>query len=250
MASEQSQAIVIRMVDFSESSLIVTLFSRDFGKLGALAKGARRPKGPFESALDLLSICRIVVIRKSSDALDLLTEAKLQRRFRGSEYGLPQLYAGYYIAELLGELTDLGDPHPELFDVADESLAALAAPGRVGPLVLRFELAALRLLGHAPSLHHCAGTGVPVKLEGRVPFSVAAGGVIAPDVRPPHGERVLVSAEAIKTMETFLEPGDAWREIELTPKLQGEIRRVQNAWLYWLLGKKPRMHEYLPLISS
>ena len=82
MSSEKTLAIVIRVVEFSETSCVVTLFTRDFGKIGALAKGARRLKSPFESALDLLAVCRIVFLHKSSDALDLLTEAKLERRFR------------------------------------------------------------------------------------------------------------------------------------------------------------------------
>ena len=99
MASEKSRAIVLRLVDFSESSCIVTLFTEDFGKIGALAKGARRLKGPFESALDLLAVCRIVFLHKSSDALDLLTEAKLERRFRAASRDLSRLYAGYYMAE-------------------------------------------------------------------------------------------------------------------------------------------------------
>src|SRR5690606_28430132 len=81
MSSEKTDAIVIRLVEFSESSAVVTLFTRDFGKISGLAKGARRPKSAFESALDLLAVCRIVFLHKSSDALDLLTEAKLERRF-------------------------------------------------------------------------------------------------------------------------------------------------------------------------
>ncbi|MFP6673065.1 MAG: recombination protein O N-terminal domain-containing protein, partial [Pirellulaceae bacterium] len=50
MSSEKSRAIVLRLVDFSESSCVVTLFTDQLGKIAALAKGARRPKGPFESA--------------------------------------------------------------------------------------------------------------------------------------------------------------------------------------------------------
>jgi DNA repair protein RecO (recombination protein O) len=84
MPTEKTSAIVLRVVDFSESSCVLTLFTEHFGKIGALAKGARRPKGPFDSALDLLAVCRIVFIHKSSDALDLLTEAKLERRFRAA----------------------------------------------------------------------------------------------------------------------------------------------------------------------
>src|SRR3990172_9397435 len=140
MPSEKASAIVIRTVEFSETSLVVTLFTREFGKIGALAKGARRLKGPFESALDVLALCRIVFLHKSSDALDLLTEAKLLRRFRPAGRELSGLYAGYYVAELLDELNDLNDPHPEFFDLADETLEALADGKQVGQWLMRFEL--------------------------------------------------------------------------------------------------------------
>src|SRR5205085_4744927 len=93
MSIEKATAIVLRTIDFSETSAIVTLLTREFGKISALAKGARRPKGPFESALDLLGLVRIVFLRKSSDALDLLTEAKLERRFRPADGELTSLYA-------------------------------------------------------------------------------------------------------------------------------------------------------------
>ena len=49
MPADKTLAIVLRVIDFSESSCVVTLFTRDFGKLTGLAKGARRPKGPFAS---------------------------------------------------------------------------------------------------------------------------------------------------------------------------------------------------------
>ena len=101
MASEKTQAIVLRVIEFSETSCVLTLFTEHFGKVSALAKGARRPKGPFEGALDLLALVRLVFLRKSSEALDLLTEAKLQRRFRSAQRDLSRLYAGYYVAELL-----------------------------------------------------------------------------------------------------------------------------------------------------
>ena len=75
MSSEKASALVLRVTDFSETSLVVSLFTREFGKIGAMAKGARRLKNPFESALDVLAHCRIVFLHKSSEALDLVTEA-------------------------------------------------------------------------------------------------------------------------------------------------------------------------------
>ena len=93
MSAEKSLAIVLRTIEFSETSVVATLFTEKFGKISALAKGARRPKGPFESALDLLAVVRIVFLHKSSGALDLLTEAKLERRFRAAARDLSRLYA-------------------------------------------------------------------------------------------------------------------------------------------------------------
>ncbi|MEK6247776.1 MAG: DNA repair protein RecO, partial [Planctomycetales bacterium] len=152
MSAEKTSAIILRLVEFSESSSVVTMWTREFGKVGALAKGARRQKGPFDSALDLLTRCRVVFLRKSSGGLDLLTEAKLEHRFRPKDGDLNCLYAGYYLAELLLSLTDDYDPHPELFDLAERTLADLADGQDVSVLLLRFELQALRLLGHLPSL--------------------------------------------------------------------------------------------------
>src|SRR5688500_16146971 len=159
MSTEKATALVLRVVPWSETSSIVTLLTREFGKVRGVAKGARRPKGPFESALDLLSTCRIVFLRKSTEALDLLYEAKLERRFRPRAGDLSSLYAGYYVAELLSELTDDYDPHPELFDAAQEGLVALSETGSIAAVILRFELMALAALGHMPSLALCVECG-------------------------------------------------------------------------------------------
>ena len=248
---EKAAAIVLRVVEWSETSSIVTLFTREFGKVRGVAKGSRRPKGPFEAALDLLAVCRVVFIRKSSDALDLLTEAKLERRFRSWGRDLSRLYAGYYVAELLDDLTEDHDPHPLLFDAANEALADLNSDLPVAPRVLRFELIALGVLGHLPSLSTCAECGRPVEAAGRLPFSLAAGGVLCSQCRPGKQQVISVSAGVIRALEKFAEQGsDAWRRIVLDRKTAGELRGVLNRYLVHLLGHQPRLHKYLAALES
>src|SRR5436189_5082494 len=184
MASEKTRAIVLKQVGFGESSCVVTLFTEDFGKVGALAKGARRPKSAFEGAIDLLALIRIVFLRKSSDALDLLTEAKLERRFRSAQRDLARLYAGYYVAELLTELTERGDPHPVLFQAADRTLLDLDQNAPLLETIVRFELTALKEAGHLPSLAACVVCGRPVVSSGRVSFGMTSGGVLCNECRP------------------------------------------------------------------
>src|SRR4051794_25572289 len=141
MAAEKALALVVRGTDWSETSRITTLFTREFGKVRALAKGGRRLKSSFDCAFDLLSVCRVVFLRKASGGLDLLTEARMEEQFPVLRQHLPALYAGYYVAELLADGTQDYDPHPELFDAALGALRDLGEPGsEPGEVVTRFEL--------------------------------------------------------------------------------------------------------------
>ncbi len=124
MAADKALAIVVRGTDWSETSRIATLFTREFGKVRALAKGGRRLKSNFDVAFDLLTVCEVVFIRKAS-GLDLLTEARMNEQFPTLRQNLPALYAGYYVAELLADGTQDYDPHPPLFDAAIQTLRLL-----------------------------------------------------------------------------------------------------------------------------
>ena len=128
-----------------------------------------------------------------------MTEAKLLRRFRPAGRNLSSLYAGDYVAELLRELTDEYDPHPELFDLAEETLEALSAGEAVPRRVLRFELGTLRLLGHMPSLDACVECGKPVAAE-RVAFGLGDGGVLCPRCRGGKKQVASLSAGVLRTM--------------------------------------------------
>ena len=279
MSVEKASALILKVVDFSETSCVLTLFTREFGKVRGLAKGARRPKGPFESAIDLMAHCRIVFLRKSSDALDLLTEAKLERRFRVAAHDASGLYAGYYVIELLREMTEDYDPHPELFDIADQTLAVVSSGGNdllraadsdsketrpqetsllksketrpletslIARQIFRFELTALRLLGHLPSLDVCVECGRQIEPKGRIAFGHLEGGVLCRACRPGKRKVVSASAAAIGALQRFAaEEDSSWRSLEIDRSLRGELRGILNHYISQLAGREMRMHRYL-----
>jgi DNA repair protein RecO (recombination protein O) len=246
MASEKALALVLRVIDFSETSCVVTLFTREFGKLTGLAKGGRRLKGPFEAALDLLALVRLVFLRKSSDALDLLTEAKLERRFRGHGRDLSSYYAGYYVAELLIELTDDYDAHPALFDIAEQTLVELSRGGPAPLLILRFELVALDILGYSPVLEVCAECGSEVPLQGRVAFGPIQGGVLCARCRPGKTQVVSVNAGTLRVLAKLANrDNDTWRRLDFDAKTAAELRGLVSRYLNHLVGHQLKMHQYL-----
>lgn len=251
-SSEKTLAIVLRVIDFSETSVIVTLFTQQFGKISALAKGARRPKGPFESALDLLALVRIVFLHKSSESLDLLTEAKLERRFRSASQDLGRLYAGYYVAELLQELTDRADPHPALFEAADDALQSIDAGVSLPSVILRLELAALQEIGHMPALDTCAACSEVIDFgSGRIAFGLLAGGVLCDKCRQGQRQVVSVSQPALQVLRSLSAAGpQSWKTVEVPPSVRGELRGVIGSYLAHLLGHKPRMHDLLGTLAK
>jgi DNA repair protein RecO (recombination protein O) len=243
MSTEKAQALVIRASDFSETSRIVTLWTRELGKVRALAKGGRRLRSNFESALDLLTVCDVVFIRKAS-GLDLLTEARVRERFPPLRHDLAALHGAYYVAELLSEWTQDYDPHPPLFDAALETVRELGKDDVLkGPCVAHFELVLLRELGYGPALATCAGCNG--KLTGRrLAFSAAGGGVLCPKCQPAQRERRAISPATWQALRQLGRAEGGWREVT-EPAVRREVRQVLDHYVTYLLGRRPRLLPYL-----
>jgi DNA repair protein RecO (recombination protein O) len=242
MPAEKARALVLKTTDWSETSRIATLWTREFGKVRVLAKGGRRLKSSFESALDLLTVCSIVFLRKSSGSLDLLTEAQVVRRYPRLRTDLAALYAGYYVAESLTDWTEEYDPHPALFDEALDALDSFGAVP-VGLRVMRFEMVLFRELGYSPTLQTCAVCGSEVAPPG-LAFSAAAGGVVCKACQPRQRERRALSPGAWQLLRALAEPGGEWNRA-WDAAVRGEVRQVLNHYVTYLLGRRPRMLPYL-----
>lgn len=248
MSMEKTDALIIRLADFSETSRVVTFFTRDFGRISALAKGGKRLKGPFEAALDLLAQCRIVFLRKSTPGLDILTEAQLSSRFKPSGRELVRFYGGYYIAELLAGLTEEHDPHPRLFE---ESIEALERLQEANPqiAIIRFELAILREIGQLPALDVCVNCGRSEPAadgEGRWLFSVMQGGLVCPTCaqEPIAGEPV--SAGTVVVLRRLSDESAAVAgRLTLSPRQLQEARQIVTAAISHALGRPPKMLRYI-----
>jgi DNA repair protein RecO (recombination protein O) len=276
--SEKAIALVVRGSDWSETSRIVTLFTREFGRIRALAKGGRRLKSNFEVGFDLLTVCRVVFIRKASGGLDLLTEAHMAETFPALRTNLPSLYAGYYVAELLADGMQDYDPHAPLFDTALGTLRDLnkdptplppprsgegeknpprfgewgsrSETGGVFGLISRFELAWLREIGYGPQFDACAVCAgefpVPWPPAFRVTYSPEAGGVVCPGCSPTVRDQRPLSTEARAELRELSRRIDTFEHSrELPPAVRREVRAILGWTVGSVLGRRPRMSGYV-----
>jgi DNA repair protein RecO (recombination protein O) len=244
VAAEKATALVLRTTDWSESSRIATLWTREFGRVRVLAKGGRRLKSNFDSALDLLTLCSIVLLRKSSGSLDLLTEARVVKRFPQLRSDLAALYAAYYVAELLSDWTEDYDPHPRLFDEALATLETLGTKSAAtGPRLARFEMVLLRELGYRPVLENCAVCTTAV-CGPKLAFSAAAAGMVCPACQSGQRDRRLVSQEAWEALRALDQAEDAWQRA-WSAAARTEVRQVLGQYVTYLMGHQPRLLPYL-----
>jgi DNA repair protein RecO (recombination protein O) len=176
------QAFVLRTVDFGERDRVVSLLSRERGKLSAFARGARTSRRRFGGALEPFTRLQAELRERPGAELWTLEDVTVERGHGGIRADLARIACAGYACELAGALVRDAEPHEDLFDLVGSYLARLDE-GPARPWDLRaFELGALRATGLMPRLDACARCGRPAG-GGPVRFDPAHGGVLCPSCR-------------------------------------------------------------------
>ena len=188
----KDQAICIRAVDYSETSQVVTFFARDHGKVGAMAKGAKRPKSAFGGPIEPFSYGDLVLADSPNARLATLTE--FQPRFdvvRGLSGILSAYHAALLATELLDKLTQDHDPHPGLYEGFLQFLQEALTTRTVLPALIGFQWVLLRQIGLQPVLDRCANCQLPYSPTWpRTYFSSSANGLVCRDCEGAFADRV------------------------------------------------------------
>jgi len=175
--SSDEPAFVLHRYDWSESSLILEVFTRHFGRVAVVAKGAKKPSSSFRPVLLPLQPLR----------LGFGGDAEI-RTLKGAEWVGGQvmptgdaLLSGYYLNELLLRLLARDDPHPALFDAYAAVVQVLASEHdeALQPALRAFELLLLREIGLLPLLDVQTLTLEPLAAQARYSLVAEAGLVLA-----------------------------------------------------------------------
>lgn len=158
-----SAAFVLHSHDWSESSLILDLFTRDQGRVVAVAKGAKRPYSQLRPVLMPFQRLHVGFGLKRSDDAEVWLLRQAEWAGGAAWPGGAALLPGFYLNELLMRLLARHDPHPGLFDAYAQTLQALADPGLLQAALRGFEMVLLRQLGHLPDLAHLTVSGREVE---------------------------------------------------------------------------------------
>jgi len=166
-------AFVLHHYPFRETSLVIETYTRDFGRVALVARGARRPKSALRGVL--LAFQPLLIGWSGKSELRTLHKAEWQGGYLPLR-GL-SLICGFYLNELLLKLLPRDDPHDRLFAMYQETLEALSMNGNHAAILRGFEKNLLRELGYALTLDLDVANGRPVAAERRYTYVIERGPV-------------------------------------------------------------------------
>ena len=156
--ADHEPGYVLHTYAYKETSLIVEAFTRGFGRVALLARGARRPRSAMRGVL--LSFHPLRLGWSASAELGNLIAAEWSGALQ--PLGGRALMCGFYLNELVLRLLPRDDPHEALFDIYGESLSALSQTVNHASVLRAFEKRLLAELGYAPLLEREAVSGAPI----------------------------------------------------------------------------------------
>ena len=243
-------AICIRAIDYSETSQIVTFFTRATGKVSAIAKGSKRPKSAFDGPIEIFSYGKIVFSDSNKEKLATLTEFE-------SAYGGPgltglrnnlfALNCSLFAAELLNNLTNDYDSHPELFDSFLQFLQNADKIQDTHPdsrdtliLLILFQLALLKEVGLRPILNACANCKGSFSVDWPESyFSSSANGLICRDCQDSFPDRIRLTKSAANCLSNLK------LIAESQEKTLNQIEKILIKHFTEILHRPPKMAKYI-----
>jgi DNA repair protein RecO (recombination protein O) len=245
----QTSALVVRTVDYGEADRIVTLLTREHGKLSAIARGARRSKKRFGAGLALFGVGEATLSERPGADLATLEAFDGARGFPGLLVDVAKVAHGGYACELVRELVPMRQPEPELFDLLIGFLGLLDATEARAETLRVLELRTLEAVGLRPTLDRCLrcdGTD-DLDRDGQV-FDVRRGGVVCAlchgDGRPfsAAARQALADAQALSLDEAAT--------LALPSPVNAVCREALSAFITDHLGRPLKSVEFISKLNQ
>lgn len=170
---QKCEGIVIRTNDYGETNKIVTLFTREFGKVGVMARGAKKPSSRLASITQLFTYGYFLFQR--STGLGSLQQGEVITTMRGIQEDIFLTAYASYIVELTDKCTDDREANPFLFELLSQTLHYINEGLDLDVLMFIYEMKMLNTLGLYPKLDQCSVCG---SQDGHFGFSIREGGLL------------------------------------------------------------------------
>lgn len=239
----RTEAIVLRRRDFGEADRLLTLYSREEGKVQAIAKGARKPQSRKTGHVELFMRTRFLIARGRD--LAIVTQAELVEAYEPLRGDLVRATYAAYAVELLDRFTAESDKNLALYDLLASALSWFAETDNVLLAARFYELRLLSLSGYQPQLFNCVGCGAQIEEEDQF-FSAELGGLLCPDCRTKDRRAKPISSAGVKVLRYLqTRPWTTVQQLKLRRELHTELETVLHFYLTYILERNLKSVDFL-----
>ncbi len=243
------EAVVLRHADWGEADRMLTLYSRERGKVRALAKGARKVRS--RKAGHLEPFTRVALQLAQGRDLLIVTQADTVDAYLPLREDLLKTGHAAYVVELLDRFTyEEESENYAIFRLLAETLGRIAAEPDAWQAIRFYEMRLLDHLGFRPHLFECSNCGAQIQAVDQY-FSPAQGGVLCPRCGTGLPGAWKVSVEALKYLRHFQRSGYAEaRRAHPAPEVMKEIETLVQGYLTYLLERGLNTPEFIRKIRK
>lgn len=230
------EAIVISHTDYGETDRILNLFSRELGKVHAIAKGVRKEHSRKAGHLEPFTCVTLMLARGTG--MWIISQAETVAGFNQIKMDLERTALAAYCLELVDRFTTEEELHPQLYRLLKETLTRLSSSDPSFNVTRYFEMRFLEMVGFRPELFHCVQCRVEIQAEDQF-ISIAQGGVLCPKC----GLRVDISLPVQLTTLKYLrhfqrsDYGQV-RHLEIPPTTRWKMENLMQRYIAYLAEKK------------
>lgn len=242
----KSPAIVLRQRKLGDVDKIVTLYSANYGKLDAVAKGVRRVTSRLAGHVEPLNHGSYMLAHGRS--LDIITQAQTIETFQPLRDDLDRLSRALYAAELVDRFTEERSENFDLYRLLLDTLRRLAQRDDLDLALRFFEMSLLSLMGYQPELGRCVTCGRPPEMETNA-WAPAVGGVVCTRCRPGETAVRPLSANALKVLRLL--QGGSFQEtarLGIAVELGDELERHLHDAIRYALERDVRSAAFLAAV--
>lgn len=232
---EKTEAVVLRAVNYRDSSKIVTFYTRRHGKMSAMAKGARNPKSKFGSLFQPLNYLQIIFYRRENRELQYVSSSEFVKYFKWLTGDIDRFSIAMSLVEIINRVMHDEEENETVFNLLVDSLGALDSP-EASPrnTFAHFALNLAISLGFAPNFGNCLLCRKPVDLERelKVYYVIGKGGPVCEKCSANLNEDFILSNAALSVLRSFvhLSPAAA-AEADIEPALRNELANFSFVYL-------------------
>ena len=243
-----AEVVILRRRDLGEADRLLTVFSREYGKLRQIAKGARRPQSRKAGHLELFNRARLLVARGRE--LDIITQAEALESYPHMHSDLALVGYAAYVIELLDHFTVEAEQNANLYRLICETLERLDQGEEPGSVIRHYELRLLDEVGFRPELFRCVACGVEIRPEAQF-FSFEKGGILCPACGGQERSLVPISLPALKVLRHFQRSTyKVAAQVNIKPSVHTELDQLMEGFLGSLLERRLNVPHFIRRVQT